>query len=117
MIKETVCTVCPKGCSVKVEIENGEIISCLGNTCEKGAEFAKNEMLCPRRVITSTVKVDGQDEMLPVRTDGAVKKEMMFEIIDKIKSVKVFTKVKLGDIIVENVDGEGVNLVASRSLF
>ena len=115
MIKETVCTVCPKGCAVKVEI-NGEKICVAGNTCDKGREFAINEATCPRRVITSTVRVNGESEMLPVRTDGAVKKELIFDVMAKIKGVKVFTKVKTGDIIVENIDGEGVNLVAARSL-
>lgn len=116
MIKETVCTVCPKGCAVKVEINGNEIISVVGNTCDKGREFAINEATCPRRVITSTVKVDGESEMLPVRTNGAVKKELIFEIMAKIKAVKVFTKVKTGDIIVENIDGEGTSLVAARSM-
>ncbi|MBR7110368.1 MAG: DUF1667 domain-containing protein [Clostridia bacterium] len=114
MIKQTICTVCPKGCAVNVEFENGNVLNVCGNNCEKGKEFAVGEFTCPRRVVTSTVKVEGSD-MLPVRTSGPVKKELIFDVMKKIKAVKVFTKVSLGDIIIENVDGEGTNLVASRS--
>ena len=115
MIKSTVCTVCPKGCKVDARFENGEIVEVVGNTCEKGKEFAIGEFTCPRRVVTSTVKVEGADN-LPVRTDKAVKKELIFSVMEKIKCVKVFTKVCSGDIIVENVDGEGANVVATRSI-
>ena len=115
MIKQTICTVCPKGCAVNVEFDGNEIVSVLGNTCDKGTEFAIGECTCPRRVVTSTVKVEGGD-MLPVRTDKAVKKELIFDVVKKIKSAKVFTKVSSGDIIVANVDGEGANVIASRSI-
>ncbi len=114
MIKQTVCTVCPKGCAVSVEFENGKIVNVFGNSCEKGKEFGIGEFTCPRRVVTSTVKVDCAD-MLPVRTSGAVKKELIFAVMQKIKAVKLFTKVSSGDIIIENVDGEGTNVVATRS--
>ncbi len=114
-MKDTVCTVCPKGCEVKVEIVDGKITLVEGNGCDKGKEFAIGEFTCPKRVVTSTVKIDGGD-MLPVRTDRAIKKELIFSVMKKIKSVKVFTKVKTGDIIIQNVDGEGANLVSARSL-
>ena len=115
MIKQTVCTVCPKGCEVNVEFENGKIVNICGNSCEKGKEFAIGEFTCPRRVVTSTVKVDGGD-VIPVRTSGAIKKELIFSVMQKIKAVNVFTKITAGDIIIENVDGEGTNLIATRSI-
>ena len=115
MIKQTVCTVCPKGCEVSVEFIDGKIARIFGNNCEKGEEFGVGEFTCPRRVVTSTVK-NANGDMIPVRTSGAIKKELIFSVMDKIKAVKVFTKVCANDIIIENVDGEGTNVVAPRSM-
>ncbi|MBR4723815.1 MAG: DUF1667 domain-containing protein, partial [Clostridia bacterium] len=56
MKRNLTCIVCPMGCSIDVEFENGEVLSVTGNTCKRGAEYAKNECISPVRTITSTVK-------------------------------------------------------------
>ena len=53
-MKELICIVCPKGCHLKVDEENGCAVT--GNGCPRGAEYGKSELLHPTRVLTSTVK-------------------------------------------------------------
>ena len=54
---ELICIVCPKGCHLKVDEENGYRVT--GNSCKRGEEYGKKELTNPTRVITSTVRVTG----------------------------------------------------------
>ena len=51
-----ICITCPKGCHLTVDEENDYKVT--GNACPRGAEYGRNEMLHPVRVITSTVKIE-----------------------------------------------------------
>ena len=53
-MKELVCIVCPRGCRLKVDEENDFAVT--GNTCPRGAEYGRNEIMAPTRVLTSTVR-------------------------------------------------------------
>ena len=56
-MKELICIVCPNGCHLKVDEENGYNVT--GNKCERGAEYGKAELLYPMRMVTSTVRIEG----------------------------------------------------------
>ena len=63
-----ICIVCPKGCRLTVD-EN--TLAVTGNGCPRGAEYGKNELTHPVRVVTSTVRVEGADICrCPVKTAG-----------------------------------------------
>jgi CxxC motif-containing protein len=100
------------GCEIEVEVaESGKAISVKGNSCPRGKMYAENEVVCPVRVVTSTVRAaDGQ--MIPVKTDKPVKKSEMFDVMKKINAVHPNTSVKIGDVLQENI-ADGVNLVAT----
>ncbi len=104
------CIECPRGCTLTVFFEGGEV-TVSGNFCSKGEIYGKNEVICPRRTVTGTVRAG--DKLIPVKTDGAVRKDLMFDVMEKIRAFRLLTNVKIGDIIIENVDGEGANLVAA----
>ena len=88
-----------------------------GNTCPRGEEYAKNEIVSPMRTVTGSVGIAGGiHPRLAVRTDRAVPKSKMFEIMDALHACKVQAPVKRGDIIIENVCGTGANVIASRSM-
>ncbi|PWM71707.1 MAG: molybdopterin oxidoreductase [Bacillota bacterium] len=107
---ELVCIECPRGCLLKAEkTESGVMVT--GNFCPKGKAYAEAELIEPRRVITSTVRADGA--MVPVKTDRAVKKTLIFSLMRKIRGEKLLKNVQIGDIIIENIDGEGTNVVAA----
>lgn len=112
MNKVVVCTTCPRGCEITVSGEIGAL-EVAGNICPRGREYALAEAVAPRRVVTSTVRAEGA--MIPVKTDRAVLKTLVFDVMDKINSAKVFTSCKIGDIIIADVDGEGTNVVAAKN--
>ena len=114
MVKEVVCTECPMGCEIQVEIENNQIISILGNTCARGKMYAQNEIVCPKRVLTSTVKsVDGR--LVPVKTDAPVKKAELLTLMKKLNGIICKTPIKIGDVICENFSND-VNLIATGNI-
>lgn len=80
-----ICIVCPKGCRLTVD-EN--TLAVTGNGCPRGAEYGKNELTHPVRVVTSTVRVEGADICrCPVKTAGSVPKEKMFAVMDALDGV------------------------------
>ena len=112
MKRELTCIVCPMGCSLSVDFENGKIISVAGNTCPRGVKYAEDECLSPKRTITSTVKCsDGS--ILPVKTDTAIPKDKIFECMKIINNCVADLPVSVGDVIIENVFGS--NVVATRN--
>ena len=111
MKRNLTCIECPMGCSIEVEVENGRAVSVKGNGCPRGKIYAENEVVCPRRVLTSSVRMtDGT--MIPVKTSEPVKKEEMFEIMKKIASVHPELPVHIGDVLYPDI-AEGADLVAS----
>lgn len=108
------CIECPIGCQIDVEVEEGKVLSVQGNSCPRGKLYAENEVICPKRVLTSCVRAEN-GEMLPVKTDAPVKKSEQFDLMKKINAVRVKAPVKIGDIIVEKIDGNA-NLVATGNL-
>lgn len=114
MEKRTVtCIECPIGCSVTVTMDGVKILSVEGNTCPRGKLYAENEMICPRRVITSTVKTsDGR--MMAVKTERPVKKSEMFEVMEKINKI-VSSPKKIGEVVLENIS-ENIDLVSAQDI-
>ena len=73
-MKELICIVCPKGCHLQVDEQNDYQV--FGNSCPRGAEYGKNELLHPTRVLTSIVKVTGGNHhCCSVKTNGGIPKE------------------------------------------
>lgn len=115
--RELVCIGCPMGCMLEVELEGKEVISVKGNTCRKGEEYGKKECTNPTRIITSSVKVEGGEiEMVPVKTESDVPKGKIFDCAKELKTVKVKAPINIGDIILENIAGTGVNVIATRKI-
>lgn len=110
MNKTMTCIECPNGCLISVTFDCGEIKNITGNKCPRGEIYARGELLCPRRVLTSTVKTN--EGVLPVKSDKPVKKSELFAVMEKINKVRVKIPVKIGDVIIANVS-ENINIVAT----
>lgn len=118
MIKKMICTECPKGCALSVDIENCQVVKVLGNQCPKGEKFAVSEVVNPKRILTSAVMGIGLDlKMIPVRTDHPIPKAKLQEAMAEVKKIKIDKSVRIGDIITSDFLGLGVNLVATRDCF
>ena len=116
MKKKMICIECPVGCLLEVDVEADGEVSVSGNRCEKGATYARKEMTCPERFLTSTVKAEGLEmKMVPVRTDRPVPKDKMAEVMTIVHQEIIKSPVKAGDVIVRNVLGLEANLIATRS--
>ena len=114
MEKELICIVCPRGCHLKVDVENKNVT---GNTCKRGFEYGLNEVISPTRIVTSTVKVQNASQcVVPVKTEKAIPKEKIFDIMKEINKVEIKTPIKIGQVIIENILGTGVNVVATKSI-
>lgn len=116
--KKFICIMCPLGCEVTVKSdESGQIKEVLGNTCAKGEKYVRDEAVHPVRVLTSTVAIEGAAfARLPVRTSGPIPKDRMFDCMKEIQKAKVKAPVKLGDKVIENIIGLGIDVVATRNL-
>ena len=108
------CVECPLGCRIEVALENGKAVSVTGNSCPRGKMYAENEVVCPKRVVTSTVKTTC-GTMLPVKTDKPVKKTEIFAVMAKINAFTADTPVKIGDVLIENISDDA-NLVATGDI-
>ena len=117
MIKKLTCIECPKSCALTVDIENCRIVKFGGNECPKGEEYAKTEIENPLRILTGTVLAKGLPfKMIPVRTDKPIPKAKVLEAAAEIKKIRVKIPFRIGDIIVPNFLGLGVNLIATRDV-
>lgn len=116
MIKELICTNCPIGCPLKVEYEDGKIISITGNTCKNGITFGTNEVLHPKRTLTSIVKLENRGIMLSVKSNSELPKERIFEFMETIKVTTAKAPIKCGDVIIPNIGGTGVDIVATKTI-
>lgn len=114
MKKEMVCIVCPMGCHLTVDTETLEVT---GNTCPRGAKYGKEEMTCPKRVITSTVKIEGGiHKRVPVKTNDAIPKELNFKCMELLNDIDLVSPVKRGDVVIKDVLGTGVDVVVCRDM-
>ena len=113
---ELVCIQCPLGCHLKVEEVDGKYVV-TGNNCPRGEKYAINEMTCPMRTLTSTVKLKGaRIKSLPVITSKQIPKEKMFEVMKSLKNIEVEAPINQGEVIIKNVCGLDSDIIASRKV-
>lgn len=116
-VRQLTCIGCPMGCSLTVELEQGIPKKVTGNTCPKGAEYAKKEVVDPRRIVTSTVRVlGGAAPVVSCKTAQDIPKAMIFDIIAALARCTVPAPVAMGDVLLPNVCGTGVNVVATKAV-
>ena len=112
-----ICIGCPLGCPLTVEMEGNEVKSVSGNTCPRGDAYAKKELTNPTRIVTSTVRVSGGKlAMVSVKTQSDIPKDKIFDCVKALKDVEVPAPVKIGDVIVENIAGTGVSVIATKNV-
>lgn len=117
------CTTCPSECLLTVEVERdadghvAEVRSVTGNNCPRGDKFARQELICPMRVLTTTVAVSGGDEaLLPVRTAEAIPLALHAQAMAIIRGLVVEPPIHMGDVILPNLLDTNINLVASMDI-
>jgi len=100
------------GCQLNVEITDGEVTRVEGNQCSRGVEYAKSECIHPVRTLTTTIRVLNGDP-LPVRSAQPLPKDMIFNCMNVIRTVAVNPPVAAGSVIIADICGTGVDIIAT----
>lgn len=116
-IRNLTCISCPMGCQITVEMDGNEVVSVTGNTCKRGDVYARKEVTNPTRIVTSTVRViGGKADMVSVKTKEDIPREKIFDCVKSLKGVEVKAPVHIGDVIVPDAAGTGVDIVATKNV-
>lgn len=117
-VKELTCINCPLGCALRVELDDGgNVVSVSGNTCKRGEDYGRREVTSPVRTVTSTVLVEGGEApVVPVRTCTDIPKGKIFDCMEEIRKAAAKAPVKMGETLIPNVCGTGVDVIATREV-
>ena len=114
MKKQFTCIVCPNGCEIEAEVENGQVISVTG---PRGEQYVRQELTAPRRTIASSVLVKGGElPVTSVRLTRAIPKDMIFPVMDEIRKVVLTAPVKAGTIVLHNVCGLDSDVMVTKNV-
>lgn len=119
MTRELTCIGCPLGCSLTVTLDEAanEVTSVTGNTCPRGDAYARKEVTNPTRIVTSTVRVSGGCAgMVSCKTKEDIPKGKIFDVTDALRSVCVAAPVHIGDVVLADAAGTGVDMIATKNV-
>jgi CxxC motif-containing protein len=110
------CITCPKGCMLEVT-RDGQTVLDIKPGCKRGHEYAQRELVDPRRMVASSVRVSGGiHPLLPVYTSQPFPKVAIGDLMRLLRSLELQAPVKMGDVVLENVMETGINIIASRNI-
>ena len=110
------CINCPIGCRMTVNVENGAMVSVTGNSCTRGITYAAQESIAPMRMVTAVVPVAGRKMPVSVKTRSPIPKKDIFNCMRQLSQVKVTPPVQAGTVIVPDVCGSGVDVIATKTV-
>ena len=116
------CIICPMGCSMEVEVETNasgqkKVLSVKDNGCKRGEQYAAKELQNPTRTLTTTIKVEGGElPLVPVKTAGEVPKASLLQCMEVVRRASCKAPVKRGDVLIYDLLGTGVNVVACADI-
>ena len=113
--REITCIVCPRGCDLICELaDDGSLVSVSGNLCKRGQKYAEDECTNPMRVVTSTVRCE-DGAVVSCKTESSIPKSLVLESMKVINATVAPNEVKIGDVLIENILGTGVAVVATSN--
>ena len=116
-VKELTCIVCPLGCHITVTLNKGKVVNVKGYSCPKGKEYAYQEIVQPVRTLATTVKIrNGTRNMLPVKTNKPIPKELLLKAMNIIAKVEVEAPIEIGTTIIKNILNTGADVVATATI-
>ncbi len=117
MEQSITCINCPVGCRMSVTLsDSGEFVSVSGNTCPRGASYARQECTLPERMITAVIPVSGSSTPLSVKTSAPVPKSMIQAVMKELGRLTVTAPVRMGQVILADMLHTGSDIIATRSL-
>lgn len=117
MTDKLICITCPLGCRLEVERGTDGELLVSGNHCPRGARYAREELLAPKRVVTATCRASPEGGLrVPVRTASPFPKDRVDELITLLYALEVRLPVRRGDVLVPDALGTGIPVLATRTL-
>jgi CxxC motif-containing protein len=114
---KVICITCPKGCTLDVTREGTTILKVEGGGCKRGSEYVTAEINDPRRMVATTVRVEGSlHPLLPVYTAKPFPKPRIKELLTQIRTIHLTAPVKMGQVVLADALGTGVDVIASRDM-
>ena len=115
MSERLTCVLCPIGCELEVERSAAEKLDVRGGQCDRGLDFAAEEILHPKRNLATSVPLQGTaSDMVSVRLSAPVPRDMIFPILAEIARLRPEAPVYRGQVLIANVLGTGVDVIATR---
>ena len=112
-MKELTCIVCPRGCRLFIDDD----LNVTGNTCPRGAQYAKDELTNPKRMITSFMRVKNRENcVVSVKTSTSIPKGKIFEVMEEINKVGVDAPTHIGDVAIHNVLGLEADIIITKNV-
>ena len=121
MKREFTCIVCPNGCEIEAdyEIKNGTpvISNIQGNTCKRGEEYVRQELISPKRTIASSILVEGGElPLVSVRITKPIPREKISEAVQEIRQYRVTAPVRAGAVICHDFLGFDTDLITTKNV-
>jgi CxxC motif-containing protein len=115
--KEITCIVCPIGCKILVSATGTRVDVVKGQKCNKGIEYARNEVFDPRRMLTTSVLVrQGEWPLVSVKSTQPVPKEKLFAVLRVLRKTSVQAPLHCGQIILKNAADTGIDIIATKTI-
>ena len=111
------CIICPNGCQITVYERPGSPPEIVGSTCKRGTEYADQEYREPKRMLITTMRIDGGTlAVIPVRSNKELPKERIFDAVEHVSHIALRAPIKMGTVVVPNLLNLGVDVIASRDI-
>jgi len=102
---------------METQIEGQEVTKVEGNRCKKGMKHAEQELFFPGRVLTTTMNTDITEfPLLPVRSSEEIPKDQLMPCMGEILKHHVTGPAKIGQPIIKDILGMGVDIIACRTI-
>ncbi|HET7839666.1 MAG TPA: DUF1667 domain-containing protein [Rectinemataceae bacterium] len=127
MSQNMTCITCPIGCSLSIEREEGGGILVSGNRCPRGAAYAREELLSPRRTVTATVRARGHQpgsaptaadcpRRIPCRSLSPFPRDRIDELLSVLYAMELELPVERGRILLKDALGTGIDIAVTRTI-
>jgi CxxC motif-containing protein len=113
------CTTCPNSCEMVATVDGGKMVAVVGNLCKRGIDFAEQEWINPMRTLTSTMilrRAGREAVSVPVRSAAPMPRNRMMAAMAAIRKTAIDHPVAIGEVLIPDVAGCGIDIVASKTV-
>ncbi|MBQ9264536.1 MAG: DUF1667 domain-containing protein [Clostridia bacterium] len=110
------CINCPVGCRMEVTHEGEQVLSVKGNTCKRGDSYARQECVAPLRMVTAVAPVREREMPVSLKTRTPIPKKLIDDCMRAVMDHPFEAPIAAGDVLIENVCGSGVDVIATKAV-